>query len=342
LAGELGTPESTLQDIMNNSKKDHGFRRHSSALKPALTEGNKHERVLWAVSKIDMDAGRFELMEDEIHVDEKWFYLTQNNASFILLDEEEDPHRTVKHKSHVDKVMFLAATAKPRWDPARNQHFDGKLGIWPFAKQEAAKRASANRPKGTMEWKTSTVDREACKSVLLDNLLPSILALWPAGAGNKVIKMQQDSAPLHVEPDDEDWLAAVANTGLDVELINQPPNSPDTNVNDLGFFNSIQTLQHKIGSGTNKGSLIAAVNQAHHDHPWRKIRDVFLTLQSCLNCIIENHGGNDCKVPHVSKEKLEREGLLPLSLQATAEAAAFLQDDESQQEPPHNNQPESP
>ena len=35
-------------------------------------------------------------------------------------------------KQHIKKVMFLCATARPRFDHGRNAWFDGKLGIWPI------------------------------------------------------------------------------------------------------------------------------------------------------------------------------------------------------------------
>ena len=151
LAARLSISKTTVSDMV----KTDCFRRHSSSLKPLLTEQNKYERVLYAMSKVDGET--YKDMEDEIHIDEKWFYLTRDNENYILVDDEEDPHRTVGHKSHIDKVMFLAATAKPRWDPNKKRQWDGKIGIWPFARLEPAQRSSVNRPAGTMEWKTYNV-----------------------------------------------------------------------------------------------------------------------------------------------------------------------------------------
>jgi hypothetical protein len=84
-------------------------------------------------------------------------------------------------------------------------------------------------------------------------------------------KIQQDNAPLHIKSDDPTWLAAVNAAGIRVEIYNQPPNSPDTNINNLAFFASIQTLQHRIGSGNNTSSLIAAVNEAYNNYSWKKL-----------------------------------------------------------------------
>lgn len=62
--------------------------------------------------------------------------------------------------------------------------------------------------------------------------------------------IQQDNCKVHIKADDPEWLAAVAANEVPVQIYNQPPNSPDTNINDLAFFVSIQSLQHKLGSGT--------------------------------------------------------------------------------------------
>lgn len=95
-------------------------------------------------------------MFDCIHVDEKWFYVMKTASKFYLAACEAEPHRTYKNKSFITKVIFLAVVGRPRWETSRNQHFNGKLGIWPFIKYVAAKHGSRNRPKGTIETKAMT------------------------------------------------------------------------------------------------------------------------------------------------------------------------------------------
>ena len=87
LAAVLGIPKSTLHELMKN--KQNGIHRHTSAVKPLLTPQNKIDRVVYAASKVAGET--FIDMEDEIHVDEKWFYLTRVKQSYILVDGEEDP-----------------------------------------------------------------------------------------------------------------------------------------------------------------------------------------------------------------------------------------------------------
>ena len=81
--------------------------------------------------------------------------------------------------------------------------------------------------------------------------------------------------------------------------------------------------------------MIKSVEKAYGEYPWRKLNFVWLTLQSCLNKIIEHDGGNDYKIPHMGKENLWRRGLLPEVLHVTPAANAWLNptmDDDSNQD----------
>ena len=75
-------------------------------------------------------------MEDLIHINEKWFYLTKDGQHFIIVADEAEPYRHVQHKSFLMKIMFLCAVASPRYNTNKNAWFDGKIGIWPIRNQE--------------------------------------------------------------------------------------------------------------------------------------------------------------------------------------------------------------
>ena len=98
------------------------------------------------------DPMKFLDMMDHIRVDEKWFILSQQKERYLLLPEEKNPKQCIKSKSHITKVMFLCAVARPHFNPSVNSWWDGKLGIWPIGDWEPAKRASKNRPRGTLVW----------------------------------------------------------------------------------------------------------------------------------------------------------------------------------------------
>jgi hypothetical protein len=55
------------------------LRVHTNTLKPFLTEENKVRRVLFALSwRNPSSPNVFQDMADVVHLDEKWFYVTQD------------------------------------------------------------------------------------------------------------------------------------------------------------------------------------------------------------------------------------------------------------------------
>jgi hypothetical protein len=86
------------------------------------------------------------------------------------------------------------------------------------------------------------------KSYLIGRVLPEIKRCWPRESRGETIWIQQDNARTHVPADDPDWVRAVAQTGLDIRLMHQPPNSPDMNILDLGFFASLQSKADDFNS----------------------------------------------------------------------------------------------
>ena len=106
-------------------------------------------------------------------------------------------------------------------------------------------------------------------------------------------------------------------------LDTQPANSPDLNINDLGFFNALQALYYR-SCPKDALDLIQKVQEAHQKYPASKINHLFLPLQGCMNMIVEQNGSNHYEIPHLSKEKLERAGNLPLALEISPIFSAMM------------------
>ena len=100
--------------------------------------------------------------------------------------------------------------------------------------------------------------------------------------------------------------------GWDISLTNQPPNSPDLNVLDQGFFIAIQSLQSKQNL-QRVDELIASVTQAFQDLDSQTLDNSFLTLQKVMENCLQGGGGNHYTLPHMNKAKLLREGRLSQS-----------------------------
>ncbi|XP_057791292.1 uncharacterized protein LOC131008429 [Salvia miltiorrhiza] len=314
MSGKLGVSKSLLHRWVKEKK----IRPHTNAIKPFLTSQNMLLRLRWSLSQlIPLNEGgkfKFQTMYNTIHVDEKWFYLTKTADRYYLLPNEIEPHRSCKSKRFIDKIMFLCAISRPIIDSNGEIIFDGKIGIFPFTTEEAATRNSKNRAKGTIETKAiHSITKAVMKECFINQMIPIIKAKWPAGL-SKNIFIQQDNAKPHIKNNDPDFIAAATSDGFNIQLVCQPANSPDTNVNDLGFFRAIQTLKdQKMAHGVE--SLLKNVQDAFEEYPAAKINNVFLTLQSCYQEIMKVKGNNNYKIPHMNKDGLIRQGLLPECLE---------------------------
>ena len=278
-------------------------------------------RMELALSFVDKNnTSKSENIEDLIHIDEKWFYLTKDGQRFIIAVDEEEPYRHVQHKSFLMKIMFLCAVARPKYNTRKNAWFDGKIGIWPIGKWEPAKRSLKERAKGMPVWKNQCITRDVYCEYLIQKFLPAVKEKWPMRNGR--IWLQQDGAKSHILEDDVEFKEAVGKIGLNLTVFTQSPSSPDTNILDLGFFRAIQLFNDDCLA--NEEELIKSVEKAYGEYPYHKLNHVWLTLQSCLNMIIENDGGNNYKIPHMGKESLDRRGLLPGVLDVTPAATAWL------------------
>ena len=153
---------------------------HSNSLNPILMEENKLARLLMANHFWDpQDPSKYQDMCDHIHLDEKWFFLSQEKGCYLLVSDEKNPKHCVKHKSLITKVMFLCAVARPRYNPSVNSWWDRKLGIWPIGDWDPAKQGSKKRPKGMLVWKNKTVTKDVYRGLLINRFILAILKKWP-------------------------------------------------------------------------------------------------------------------------------------------------------------------
>ena len=79
------------------------------------------------------------------------------------------------------------------------------------------------------------VHKDTYRKMVLEKVLRAIREKWP-DRSDCTVTMQQDNAPAHVHETDPDVAEHGLRYGWDIRLDNQPPNSPDFNILDLGFF----------------------------------------------------------------------------------------------------------
>jgi hypothetical protein len=319
LSAALGIPLSTLHGMKKMS--DPVIRPHNSILKPLLSEEHEFQRVCYAVKYFSANDNHYDDFFQCVHVDEKWFFLTEKQQKYYLAPNEQNPYRRARSKDHITKVMFLAAIARPRYDDDGTCIFDGKIGMWPIVERTPAARASVNRPRGTLITKPIGCTRVVFRRMMIENVIPAIKQKWPDNNHN--ITVQQDGASAHLLPNDFAFEAAAQDDNWNIVLLTQPAQSPDLNVCDLSFFRALQSQQWRLRIEHNIDGLIAQVQEALRIFDDRKLDFGFLTLQCCLDDVLLCVGGNDYKIRHMGKAALLAAGELPLRLEATPNAVAL-------------------
>ncbi|XP_021844119.1 uncharacterized protein [Spinacia oleracea] len=238
-------------------------------------------------------------MYDFIYIDEKWFYLTQTNQRVYLANNEPFSHRSDKSRTKIPKFMFMDVVSRPRWAQDGQCEFDGKIGIFPFTYFQWQQREhQKNIVKGTIETKlVKSVNQITTRGMLINTLIPTIKEKWPPHDGEKVIYIIQDNAKAHMLQDDPEWQEHYQQDRFTFVLTQQPANSPDCNILDLGFFRPIQSLMHKKMPKTVEDLSGAVTDSFNELHP-KTLSNVWMTLQYVGNEILKHKGDNNYPLPH--------------------------------------------
>ncbi|ETV92040.1 hypothetical protein H310_13565 [Aphanomyces invadans] len=264
LAAKYHCHVSTIRRFLALAKAQgicHGNLKVSVAYKK---KGSVGKKVAYTAEQIEPKLLQLSDMLASVHLDEKWFYLTKTTRKYYLVPGEQEPQRKCKSKRYNDETST--------W-------WGGEIGTWPFVESVPPQRASVNRPAGTYETKLLTVTKDV---------------------DNKTVMLQHDNARAHVTPMDPQLKAAFDEYGKDgwsFSLAPQPPNSPDTNILDIGFFAAVQSLQQKKSAKT-IDDLVANVGQAFDEYPMESLGRTFLSLQACLVEAMSLFGDNAYKLPH--------------------------------------------
>ena len=278
---ELGVPRSTVYWMV---KRGH-FINHTATVKPTLGEVHKVGRVMYAIDHIDPttvnNIMRFKEDYDVVYVDEKWFNITQIAMRCILAPGEKGPQRKTRHKGYVEKIMFLCAQARPREIRGRGW-WDGKIAMIPIGDVEYQQRSTVARQAGQRRWKNKAVTLPVYRQLLLE-VVDAIISKWPNSdwGFHPKIRIQHNGAPGHIDGMDEGWLEGLVQLGVadKIELFQQPSQSPDLNICDLGLFNAIQLVYQKEAP-RDSFDIIDCVQKAYEEYPVNKINRLWLHISS--------------------------------------------------------------
>ena len=326
-AYELEFHQEMAKSTMARWLKLMGESYVSFYINPLLSEEHRLNRLLFIQAKFKHAGNgvyKFDDQLNRVHVDEKWFYVDRvERKKRILPGEPMPPPNLTRHKSHIDKIMFLSAISAPRFLPD-GSFFDGKIGLFPFVEMKPAQRSSTNRPAGTMEIHAQSVTAVTYANMMtkrngvLDKIREKMAFLK-----DSEIFVQHDGAPGHTGHGTEDLLNVDGATqGYDIKFERQPAQSPDLNKNDLCFFASLQSRAEKLKGGSkSKESLLKAVQDAYDAYDGLTLERVHALQFEVYRNVIKNKGGNQNRSPHSNIRLRQSLGLEVVDLYLSSEMA---------------------
>ena len=79
---------------------------------------------------------------------------------------------------------------------------------------------------------------------------------------------------------------------FNIQVVVQPAQSPDLNVDDLAFFHSLQSDVSLVAK-ENRRELLEAVEDCWKEYPEEKMSSVWVCLYSSFHGVLESGGNND-------------------------------------------------
>ena len=318
-------------------------------LRPKLKNTHKLDRIDWTLNEIDMESMTFGYNYDCVHIDEAWYFMLANGRAVKVMPNADGTYTipeapAVVSKRHIDKVMFLAALARPHpVYPSRkfgDQPANGKILMHPIIEMGEYTRGPLA---GTEKVVNVSVNAEVYVNLIKRQVVPSIMTeMWwhhrDSGTpdAGRIIYVQQDGAPPHTA---EKTLRALAyyrsdgfynRTGFRLHFVTQPARSPDLNICDLAFWHS-NKCKLKGKNWATRQQLVEGVVHSFAEYPHAELEKGWRFLYRVYRGILEDLGGNKYKKTSGDR-KLQRQNLPPrvdcppdLVAAARAEAARLRQ-----------------
>ena len=281
-----------------------GLYNVDSYLKPHLTIKQVVNRVKFVLDLLGSHNQSVSTYGDQnlaIDIDEKWFYVVPMKRKIRMYPEDEYPgDDTSQHKSHIPKIMILAAIGKLHMLPDGTQ-FNSKIGIWPFTENVEAARGSKNCSRGTLEIRDVSASATLFYNMVIKRggLLDCIQRKLRA-AKHLQITVWLDSATPHTGHGNFEKLRARGQEGgWKIVFEQQPASSLDLNKLDLSFFYSLQQAATKLkGASKSLKDLVSAVTRAYREYDVDQLARVHALTYIVYRKILENLGSNQYDMPH--------------------------------------------
>ena len=283
---------------------------------PSLSFEHRRARVDFIVDQATKMRRNFRAGFNTVHIDESWFYLIRMGAKVRMFPGEGKVGSVkLRHKSHVPKVMFICAVSRP--DPDHN--FDGKIGIWRVSKVKEAERNSKGHERGGFYEVDCTADAEWYGNWYTDVFLPAVREKMPWLEGQEVIAQQDGASPHTGKGNPQRLNEAGKEGGWNIKLVTQPAQSPDLNINDLGFFCSLKSRVWQRRFETLE-DMARGVKVMFDEYDAQTLERMWQSLFKRYNQVSGALGKNDFEVVHAQTEQKQKTGILENEVKIDTEA----------------------
>ena len=150
----------------------------------------------------------------------------------------------------------------------------------------------------------------------VDGVFDEIKIKMPWLRGHPVI-VQQDGAPPHTGHDNVEFFNNEGQKdSWNITVVTQPAQSPDLNVNDLGFFRSLKCRVEQLkAEEATLENLYEAVLEAWNEYDSVTLKRIWGHQFACYRSILEDQGGNWYEAPHTGARTRQSCGLHVVDLQ---------------------------
>ena len=237
----------------------------------------------------------------------------------------------VFHKSRMPKVMVLSVCARPRpfygfdgkvglWSftlerPAKRNNIrtgtvvgetiileDVRVDAVEYRTKVMAKGGVFEKMRDVMWWfhtaaryKTVAGVRVPCRKIVGGKWRFSNNEGTKCPEAGTQLLYQHDGARSHTARVNTQVFASYGKMkGFCVEVVVQPAQSPDLNVDGLAFFNSFQSEVSLVAKEIRR-DLLDAIIKCWHKYPIEKIESVWRCLSSSFHGVLDSFGDNDYK-----------------------------------------------
>jgi hypothetical protein len=297
-------------------------------IKVLLTQEQMVGRKAFVDSQIT-SLGEFRCVENDVHVDEKWFYLMQLDGRLLVFPDDELPEQYARHKNDIPKVMFLCAVCKPQKRPD-GSIMNGLIACEAFTEIIEAKRTSKNREKGTLTEQPITVDAPTYRAYIKDRIIPKIRKrlFWKK---QEKITIRHDGAKPHDGGGNASFFRRWGQLyGWNIVFETQSAQSPDVNILDIGVFNGLQAMSDEYRTDSSSvADLVTRVKNTFYRYPRQSLDNCWGVLHENYRLIRMCDGGNKYCDPHCGIRRRVTAGLDPVNYSIDFDDG-FSSDDEEQ------------